>query len=95
MINAVEFRVLESLKNMPLGYARYSELYDLDISELEEYSSSAECQVAQILRPGEGDRFGVVLSAPTLEAFAGWRLATLFKTNFGPTQGPQVEVWLP
>jgi hypothetical protein len=95
MINAVEFQVLESLQNMPLGHARYSELYDLDISELKEYSSSAECQVAQILKPGEADRFGVVLSAPTLQSFAGWRLVTLFKTNFGPIQGPEIEVWLP
>ena len=95
MINAVEFQVLESLQKAPLGTATYSALYDLDISELIEYSSRAECQVAQILKPGEADRFGIVLSAPSLHAFAGWRFATRFKTNFGATQGPEVEVWLP
>ena len=68
-----------------------SALYDLDISLLEEFSSSAECWVAQILKPGEADRFGIVLSAPTLGVFAGWRFMTLFKTNCGPFQGPEVE----
>ncbi len=95
MINAIEFQVLESLRRMPLGHAQLSALYDLDISVLEEFSSRAECQVAQILKPGEADRFGIVLSAPTLGMFAGWRFATLFKTNCGPFQGPEVEVWLP
>lgn len=95
MINAVEFQVLESLRRMPLGSASYSAIYDLDIGELKEYSSHAECQVAQILKPGEADRFGVVLSAPSLGMFAGWRLATVLKTNVGPTTGPEVEVWLP
>lgn len=95
MINAVEFQVLESLRRMPLGSASYSAIYDLDIGELKEYSSHAECQVAQILKPGEADRFGIVLSARDLQIFAGWRLATLFKTNFDTAQGPEVEVWLP
>jgi hypothetical protein len=95
MINAVEFQVLESLRRMPLGHAELSTLYDLDISALEEFSSRAECQVAQILKPGEADRFGIVLSAPTLGVFAGWRFTTLFKTNCGLFQGPEVEVWLP
>src|SRR5260370_1227717 len=94
-ITAVEFQVLESLRRMPLGHAQLSALYDLDISVLEEFSSRAECQVAQILKPGEADRFGIVLSAPTLGMFAGWRFATLFKTNCGPFQGPEVEVWMP
>lgn len=95
MINAVEFQVLESLQRMPLGHAAYSALYDLDISKLKEYSSRAECHVAQILKPGEADRFCIVLSAPSLHTFAGWRFTTQFKTNFGATQGPEVEVWLP
>jgi hypothetical protein len=95
LINAIEFQVLESLIRIPLGGANYSALYDLDISDLKEFSTRADCQVAQILKPGEADRFGIVLSAPSLHVFAGWRFATLFKTNFGTTQGPQVEVWLP
>lgn len=95
MINAVEFEVLESLRIMPLGQAGYSATYDLDVSKLEEYSSRAECQVAQILKPGEADRFAIVLSAPSLHLFGGWRLATLFKTNFGAIQGSEIEVWMP
>ena len=95
IINAIELRVLESLRKMPLGQAQYSAMYDLDISNLEEYESHAECQVAQILKPGEADRFGLVITAPTLQQFAGWRFATHFKTNFGITPGPEIEVWLP
>jgi hypothetical protein len=81
LINAIEFTVLESIHQMPMGQAGYSALYDLDISGLEEFSSTAECQVAQILKPGEADRFGIILSAPTRGLAAGWRLTTAFKTN--------------
>lgn len=95
MINSVEIKVMESLQKMPLGQVTYSALYDLDISELTEYSAQVECQVAQLLKPGEADRFGIVLSAPTLGQFAGWRLSMRLKTNFGAAQGPEVEVWLP
>jgi len=95
MINAVELQVIESIQKAPLGQAKYSALYDLDISKLAEYMSRTECRVSQILKPGEADRFGIVLSAPTLQIFAGWRLATLFKTNFGDIHGPEIEVWLP
>jgi hypothetical protein len=95
LINSVELKVIESIYKMPLGQAQFSAMYDLDIGKLRECSSSQECQVAQILKPGEADRFGMVLSAPTLHYFAGWRLATYFKTNFGVTQGPEIEVWLP
>ena len=83
------------MRMQPLGQAGYSALYDLDISELREYQSRAECTVAQILKPGEADRFGIVLSAPSLPVFGVWRFATLFKTNFGVTQGPEIEIWLP
>ena len=95
IINAVEFRVLESLSKMPLGQASCSAVYDLDISALAEYCSIAECQVAQTLKPGEADRFAIVRSAPSLGMFGGWRLATLFKSNVGSTTGPDIEVWLP
>lgn len=95
MINAVEFHVLESLFKMPLGQASYSAQYDLDISGLKEYGSSAACELAQILKPGEADRFAIVVSAPSLKLFAGWRLATRFKTNFGVISGPEIEIWLP
>lgn len=95
LINAVEFEVLESLRMQPLGQAAYSALYDLDISNLTEYQSRAECQVAQILKPGEADRFAIVLSAPSLHVFGGWRFATRFKTNFGITEGPEIAFWLP
>jgi hypothetical protein len=95
LINAVEFTVLESVHQMPMGQAGYSALYDLDISELEEFSSHAECRVAQILKPGEADRFGIVLSAPKCGLYAGWRLAMTFKTNYGRVSGPDVEIWVP
>ena len=49
LINGVEFTVLESFHQFPMGQAGYSALYDLDISDLAEFSSHAECRVAQIL----------------------------------------------
>ena len=96
LINAVEFEVLESIEKMLLGSAMYSAQYDLDITALRECSSRAACQVAQLLKPGEADRFAIVLSAPGRNTtIGGWRFATLFKTNVGDVRGPDTEVWIP
>lgn len=96
MINAVEFQVLESVQQALLGYAQYSAQYDLDIGKMREYGSRAACQVAQILKPGEADRFAIILSDPHgSPSVGGWRLTTLFKTNVGDVPGPEIEVWLP
>jgi hypothetical protein len=95
MINAVEFQELESVHQMPMGQAKYSALYDLDISGLDGYLTQAECEVAQILKPGEADRFAIVVSAPKSGLPGGWRLATTFKTNVGSVSGPEIDVWVP
>jgi hypothetical protein len=96
MINAVQFQVLETVEQMLLGNALYSAQYDLNIGELRDHASQGECQVAQILKPGEADRFAIVLSAPkAVVTVGGWRFATLFKTNAGNVPGPEIEVWLP
>lgn len=96
MINAVQFQVLESIQKALLGHAEYSARYDLDIGKLREYTSRGECQVAQILKPGEADRFAIVLSDPHASpSIGGWRFATVFKTNVGDVPGPDIEVWLP
>lgn len=96
MINAVQLQVLETVEQMLLGHAEYSAQYDLDIGKMRKYGSREECQVAQILKPGEADRFAIILSDPHANpTFGGWRFSTLFKTNFGNVPGPEVEVWLP
>jgi len=95
LINSVEFQVLESMMRMPLGQASYSATYDVDFSDLKEYSDSVECDVAQLLHPGESDRFAIVISAPNLHYFGGWRLESHFRTNIGKVAGPIIEVWLP
>lgn len=96
MINAVEFQVLETVEQMLLGHAEYSAQYDLDIGKMREYASRGECQVAQMLKPGEADRFAIVLSDPHANPTnGGWRFSTLFKTNVGNMQGPEIAVWLP
>jgi hypothetical protein len=96
MINAVQFQVLETVQQALLGGAQYSAVYDLNIGCMREYGSSEECQVAQILKPGEVDRFAIILSDPAGGvSVGGWRFATLFKTNIGNVPGPEIEVWLP
>lgn len=95
LINAVEFEVLEFFRRIPLGQMNYSATYDIDISETIAYMSKAECEVAQILKPGEADRFAIVLSATSLMATcAAWRFAVRLKTNFGIFNGPNADVVL-
>lgn len=95
MINAVEFEVVESIHRQPMGHAGFSAVYDLDISGLSEYASRKECQVAQLLNPGEVDRFGVVLSIGSPAWPGGWRLKTSLRSNIGTTPAGEIEVWLP
>lgn len=93
IINSVEFEVLEFCRRIPMGEMKYSAIYDIDISDTVEYMSMAECQVAQILKPGEADRFSIVLSATSLAATcAAWKFAVRLKTNFGTYTGPNTEV---
>ncbi|MEX3979139.1 hypothetical protein AB4Y45_09155 [Paraburkholderia sp. EG287A] len=93
LINAVEFEVLEFFRRFPLGRANYSETYDIDLSETIEYMAVAECQVAQILKPGEADRFAIVVSATSLAAVcAAWKFAVRLKTNHGVFDGPNIDV---
>ncbi|WP_175773343.1 hypothetical protein [Paraburkholderia phenazinium] len=93
LINSVEFEVLEFLRKIPMGEMKYSATYDIDISDTISYMSTAECQVAQILKPGEADRFAVVLSATSLAATcAAWKFAVRLKTNCGVYNGPNTDV---
>jgi len=92
MINSVEFEVLECFQKAPLGHASYSHTYDLDISNLLEFCQRIRCEVAQVLAPGETDRFAIVLSAPSLSQFTHWRLSTRFVTNSVDVFGPEVEL---
>lgn len=95
MINAVEFEVVESIHRQPMGHSDFSAIYDLDMSGLSEYASRKECQVAQILSPGEVDRFGVVLSIGSPAWPGGWRLKTSLRSNVGTLAAGEIEVWLP
>ena len=96
MINAIKFQVLESVEMGLLGHAEYSAQYDMDIGRMRDYGLLGECQVAQLLKPGEADRFAMVLSEThSSPSVGGWRFTTLFKTNVGNIPGPEIEVWLP
>jgi hypothetical protein len=95
MINAVEFKVVESIHRQPMGHSDFSAVYDLDMSGLSEYASRKECQVAQRLSPGEVDRFGVVLSIGSPAWPGGWRLKTSLRSSVGTLFAGEIEVWLP
>jgi hypothetical protein len=53
--------------------------------------------VAQLVRPGEVDRFGVRLMATELGMgiFKQWRLRVALETTAGRTEGREVLVMLP
>ena len=90
------FRCSNLLKRHFSDRLEYSAQYDIDIGKMRDYASSGECQVAQILKPGEADRFAIILSDPHARpSIGGWRFATIFRTNVGDLPGPEIEVWLP
>jgi hypothetical protein len=96
-INRVKFEVLDVFEVPTLGYLEFSKIYDLDISALERVGDTATCKVAQILKPGEADRFGVRLIATQLGTgvFRVWHLQPSLVTNVGEFPGPSFETWLP
>ena len=79
------------------GFKRFSKVYGLDISELTEIGDRASCDVSQVVRPGESDRFAINLIARNLgtDLYRAWRLLPTLCTNFEEVNGSQVEVWLP
>jgi hypothetical protein len=93
LINSVEFEVLEFFRRFPLGQMQYSATYDIDISKATDYLSNVECQIAQILKPGEADRFAIVLSATSLAAVcASWKFAVRLRTNQGIHDCPNIDI---
>ncbi len=78
-------------------YMEYSKTYDLDISKLKRKGDSIECLVSQVVKPGESDRFGIVLIAKEMGTgvFRRWELLPKLYTNFGKVSGKSIEIWLP
>ncbi len=96
-INRVEFEVLNVLETKIAGYMEYSKTYDLDISKLERKGDTIDCPVSQVVKPGESDRFGIILIAKDMGTgtFRKWELQPTLHTNFGKVSGKSIEVWLP
>jgi hypothetical protein len=97
MVNKVKLEVVEILGIGTLGFMEFSKVYDLDISSLKRPNDTATCNVAQVLRSGEVDRFGVRLIARELGTgqFRLWELRPTLITDLGEVEGPIVEVGLP
>lgn len=97
LVNRVTFEVVDMLEIMTVGFMEFSEVYDLDISNLKAIGDKAQCQVAQLVEPGKADRFGVSLTAQNLGTgvFKGWKLLPTLLTNYGAVKGDEFELWLP
>jgi hypothetical protein len=97
LINRVEFEALEVVGTRTLGFMEFSKVYDLELSEMRNAGDTATCEVSQVVKPGDADRFGIILIARSLGIgwFRGWILQPTLYTNFGNVAGEPIEVWLP
>jgi hypothetical protein len=96
MINKIVLEVEECFIQALLGHAEFSHIYDCNLSKLRCFGDIGHVDTAQMLHPGESDRFGIRVSAPDIgPVICAWKLGLNLKTNFGLVEGGSVEIWLP
>lgn len=97
IVNRVIFEVLDLETFLTEAFFRFSHTYDVDISDLESVGDKTECSVSQEIKPGEVDRFAIVLMATRMGRgpIRWWKLLPTLYTNFGAITGPPIDVWLP
>jgi len=97
-VNRIKLEVVEVLEQgKVMGPMEFSAIYDLDISSLQGVGDTITCNVSQVVKRGEVDRFGIRVAATRLETgrFRAWKLCPTLMTNLGDIVGPTVEAWLP
>lgn len=99
IINRVLLKVVwvHEVEIVTCGIMPFSQVYDFDISHLRSVGDEFFCNISQILRPGEVDRFGVRVTADHLrhDGYRTWQLQCSLASNVGITRGPIVELTLP
>jgi hypothetical protein len=98
VITGVDFEVVDTARaEVVKGPMKASGEYNLDITELRETGQVASCPISQEVKPGESDRFTVILKAEELGTgiFAAWVLRPKLITNYGEVEAETVELWLP
>jgi len=97
VVNEIRLEVIDVVSIPTRGFMEFSKFYDLDISSLKRKGDFASCKVSQIIKPGESDRFGIILIGKELGAgvFRGWLLHPTIQTNYGAFSANPIEVWLP
>lgn len=95
LINRIKFTRLSQAGYMLMGAAPYSKEYTFDLHELDNGLNEAYCVTAQLLQPGEIDRFAVVLSYSQPSSLVqGWELFIQLETNIGLVGAKIIEFWL-
>jgi len=101
IVNSACFDLVARIPVMKVykGAFEFSQTYNLDISNLGTDTQSVSCPLSQMIKPGEADRFGIVLSAPGLVneqwKIHIWRLIPTLKTSVGDKKCPEIEISLP
>lgn len=102
LIYRVNFEALDifppsDVKLKTLEHLDYSYTYDLNISSLKQIGNTIDCNVSQIVKPDDIDRFKVVLIAKYRDKseFRRWKLQPKLFTDYGEELGEPVDVWLP
>jgi DNA-binding winged helix-turn-helix (wHTH) protein len=79
------------------GFKKFSNVYSLDIVGLTKIGDRASCNVSEVVKSGECDRFAITLIARNLgtDVYRVWRFLPTLSTSIAEVSGSQVEVWLP
>lgn len=98
VVTGIDLEVIDAARcELVKGHMESSKTYDVDIVDLREPGQVSRFSLSQMIKPGESDRFTIVLVASELGlgVFAAWKLLPTLITNYGSVKGEAIEVWLP
>ena len=96
-VSRVRFKVItaEQEVNARSSYHAPSQVYHLNISELGNSQREAEYAISQVVKPGENDRFIVILTADVTGTIRRWTLEPQLVTSAGIVPAKAIKFELP
>jgi hypothetical protein len=92
-INKISFVLLEE-RSVALGALHRSGEYTIEFEYLFRIGDHVETETAQLVRPGEVDRFGVEVGA-NFHHKQSWTVEALLITNYGEIKSRPISLTLP
>jgi len=97
IILSAELEVMDVVELGNSGGFDYSEIFNIDISDLRNIGDIKSCRLERNIKPGEAERFGIKLGAKNmgLGTFRYWKLSIVLNTDSGKIPGKILEIRLP